>query len=67
MDGDIAWAVEVQFYFGGASLSCGARKATGDHRQFYSRLHAKKMRICPLSCFFDLRSIYRATVTVSNT
>ena len=41
MDGDIAWAVEVQFYFGGASLSCSARKATGDHRQFYARLHAK--------------------------
>jgi hypothetical protein len=41
MDGDIAWAVEVQFYFSGAGLSCGATKATGDHRPFYSRLHAK--------------------------
>ena len=41
MDGDIAWAVEVQFYFGGAGLSCGATKATGDHHPFCSRLHAK--------------------------
>ena len=41
MDGDIARAVEVQFYFGDAGLSCGATKATGDHRPFYSRLHAK--------------------------
>ena len=64
---DNFWAVAAQFYFDGAGLSCGAMKI---RRWSLSVLFApacKMMRIRPLSCFFDLRSIYPATVTVSNT